>query len=161
MTRFFWAFCAALTLAAPATAGQKTGEPADFASATGACIAALASGGDSSGSLTNSGWKEAGSNPVGKRFTHAGTSVTIVTSLMLGSPSCVVDGYLAKGEKDDLDEVIETGLAATYGDQLKVNRSAFGTGFVVGEVMAILSFETRSGGLSTRITAMSMAEEKQ
>ena len=160
MMRYAAILAGALAVSAPASAGEKTGAPADFASAAEECIAALSADGDISGSLPTSGWREAGANPIGKRYTHEGSRVAIFTSAMMGSPSCVVDGYLKKGEREGLGEVIEASLSATYGDRLKVTRSPFGTSFVVGDVMAILSFETRSGGLSTRITAMSMAEQK-
>lgn len=149
---------ASLALALPAAAGEKTADSSEFAAAAEACIAALAPPSEIDAALTAAGWNEAGSNPIGKRYRHDGMSVAIVTSAMLGSPSCVVDGYLAKKDRDGLDEAIEASLSATYGAQLTVSRSGPGTGFVIGDVIAILSFENRSGGLSTRITAMSMAD---
>ena len=150
----------ALLVSTPVIAGEKTGASADFAGATAACVAALGTQPDSAGKLVEAGWQQVGANPIGKKYAREGTPVAIIMSDAFGSATCVVDGYLDKKGKDGLDEVIEANLSQTYGDALKANRNEFGTGFVVGDVMAILSFENRSGGLSTRITAMSMADEK-
>lgn len=150
----------ALAFATPAFAGEKTSPAADFASAAEVCIAALSPSADLAAKLEGAGWTEAANNAMGKRYKRKGTSVTIVASNVFGSPGCVVDGYLARRDRNSLDETIEAALSSTYGEELKVNRSAYGTGFVVGEVMSILSFEDRSGGLSTRITAMSMADDE-
>lgn len=154
-----FALCA-LAFAAPALAGEKTAGGDEFAMAAEACIDGLAQGANLADSVTKAGWKETGKNPFGTRYKHDGTSLAIVTSDMMGSPTCVVDGYSKQGERDGLDETIEARLAARFADQLTVNRSGPGAGFVVGDVIAILSFENRSGGLSTRITAMSMADEQ-
>ncbi len=149
-----------LLVSVPAMARERTGAPADFVAGAGVCVAALGDGEDLVAKLAEAGWMQVGANPIGMKYSREGTPVTIYTSKKLGTQACVVDGYLDQQDKIRLDEAIEASLSQTYTDALEVNRSALGTAFLVGDVMAALTFENRSGGLSTRITAMLMADQK-
>jgi hypothetical protein len=149
----------ALLVSAPTMAKEKTGAPTDFVDAATVCVTALRAGGDPAAKLAEAGWMQSGANPIGTKYSREGTAINVYTSKKLGTQACVVDGFLDQQEKDGLDETIESSLSQTYTDAIEVNRSALGTAFLVGDVLAALTFENRSGGLSTRITAMLMANE--
>lgn len=146
-----------LGLALPATA--QAAPAADFGSGAAACARLLAAGTYDEKVLEADGWKKSAERGSIRVYSRDGVSVKLFLSAMLGSNSCVVDGYADKGDTvKDLSAAIAASLRPIAGDELKIPESSIpsGQGFAFGSVMQILSTEERAAGLSVRITGMAM-----
>ena len=137
----------------------------DFVIGADLCMTLLHEGANPADFLEAAGWVRRGSNPVGTSYIHGEYGVQIITSQMLGTPSCQVDGYLNDAAtRDDLDEMIESRLSEHFGDKLNPvyrHETVPGAGFMVEQALAALSFEDRTLGLSTRFTAMIVPENEE
>ncbi len=131
--------------------------PADFGSAAVACMAALGPKSIDFPALEREGWTRTEQSKTVPVYQHAGTAVRvmIIEGLSPGG-QCVVDGYAAdQGQFKPVRNGIRDALTARTGNKPKMPSPVVpnGQGYVVGDVIMILSTDQRINGLSVRITS--------
>ena len=131
--------------------------PAEFGSAAVACMAALGPKSIDVPALEREGWTRTEQSKTVPVYQHAGTAVRvmIIEGLSPGG-QCVVDGYAAdQGQFKPVRNAIRDALTACTGNKPKMPSPVVpnGQGYVVGDLMMILSTDQRINGLSVRITS--------
>lgn len=130
---------------------------AEFGGAAVACMAALGPKALDVPALEREGWSRADATKTMPVYQRAGTAVRIMAfgGLMPGG-QCIVDGYAQdQGQFNPIRDAVRDALEARTGKKPNMPSPVVpnGQGFVVGDMMMILSTEPRINGLSVRITS--------
>lgn len=138
-------------------AATRFAQPAEFGAAAASCMAALRNGSLDAAALAGDGWVRSAEEPKIPVFERQGSSVRlfVIDGLMPGG-QCVVDGYVANaGHYRPVRDAVRASLTQRAGKKPEMPSSPVprSQGFLVDNVMLILSTEERFNGLSVRITS--------
>tara|TARA_R110001606_G_scaffold32011_3_gene97274 strand:- start:3025 stop:3525 length:501 start_codon:yes stop_codon:yes gene_type:complete len=147
-----------LASAGPAKADVGRSPASEFGVGAVACSMALGPKKIDFKALEDIGWVKVESRGSIDIYSHKDVSVKLFLSkIFAGSGQCVVDGYAIDDDQFEAIKIsITDALIAKYGDRVKLPDpvSPMGQGFVIDDLMQILSSEKRANGLSIRVTSM-------